>query len=166
MTFLSVNFLVSFFSLSEARLKLSVLYLLGHVIVGSFFLSVTWYDITYDTGNERWQVTESGKIMCLGPHWFMLQFLSSCVHLFFSFRDELGLVDSLSTLGFLNKLLNEAGCWVKCSLSTGFPNRDYFFTGLKILLSNFSKKTTAEFDLGFHSIYFWSFLLLHLVSNF
>ena len=47
--------------------------------------------------------------------------------LIFSFRDELGLVDSLSTLGFLNNLLNEAGCWVKCSLSTGFPNRDNFF---------------------------------------
>ena len=68
MTFLSVNFLRFLFLLSEARLKLSVLYLLGHVTVGSLYLSVTWYDITYDTGNERWQVTESEKIMCLGPH--------------------------------------------------------------------------------------------------
>ena len=41
-----------------------------------------------------------------------------------------------------------------------------FHSGLKILLSNFSKKTNAEFDLGFHSIYFLSFLLLHNVFNF
>ena len=32
--------------------------------------------------------------------------------LIFSLRDELGLVDSLATLGLFNNLLNEAGCWV------------------------------------------------------
>ena len=48
-----------------------------------------------------------------------------CSLIIFSFRDELGLVDSLSTLGFFNNLLNEAGCWVKYSLSSRFPNRDY-----------------------------------------
>ena len=46
-----------------------------------------------------------------------------CSLIIFSFRDELGLVDSL---GVFNNLLNKAGCWVKCSLSTGFSNRDCF----------------------------------------
>ena len=167
--FCQLIFFVSFFSLSEARLKLSVLYLLGHVTVGSFFLSVTWYDITYDTGNERWQVTESGKIMCLGPHWFMLQLLSFCVHLFFfSFRDELGLVDSLSTLGFLNNLLNEAGCWVKCNLSTGFPNLDYCFLVWKFCSPTFRKRQLLSLtwvSILFISCLFYCFTLFLIFNN-
>ena len=51
-------FFVSYFSLS-VRFKSSFWHLLGHVTVGSLYRSVTWYDITYDMGNQRWEVTES-----------------------------------------------------------------------------------------------------------
>ena len=73
----------------------------------SLYLSVTWYDITYDTGNERWQVTESKKKYVSGSPLIYASFaLLLCSLIIFSFRDELGLVDSLR---FFNKLLNKAG---------------------------------------------------------
>ena len=166
--FCQLIFFVAFFSLSEAHLKLSVLYLLGYVTVGSLYLSVAWY-ITYDTGNERWQVTESEKIMCLGPHWFMLQLLSFCVHLlFFSFRDELGLVESLSTLGFFNNLLNEAGCWVKYSLSSRFPNRDYLILVWKSCPPTFRKRQLLSLtwvSIPFISCLFYCFTLFLIFNN-
>ena len=84
-----------------------------------------------------------------------------------SFRDELGAVDSLSTLGFFNNVLVERG-WLLGQMQFKYwvPQPRLFNSGLKILPSNFSKKTTAEFDFGFHSIYALSFLLLHIVFNF
>ena len=59
--FCQLIFFVSYFSLSEVGFKLSFWHLLGHVTVDSLYLSVTWHDITYDMGNEHWQVTESEK---------------------------------------------------------------------------------------------------------
>ena len=158
--FCQLIFFVSFFSLSEARLKLSVLYLLGYVTVGSLYLSVTWYEITYDTGNECLQVTESEKIMCLGPHWFMLQLLPFC--------DELGVVDSLSTLGFFNNLLHVAGCWVKYSLSSRFPNRDYLILVWKSCPPTFRKIQLLSLtwvSIPFISCLFYRFTLF-LIFNY
>ena len=109
--------------------------------VGSLYLSVTWYDITNDTDNERWQVTESEKNHVSGsPLIYASVALLLCPLIIFSFHDELGLVDSLSTLRFFNNLLNEAGFWVKCSSSTGFPNRDYLFWFENLALQLFEKE--------------------------
>ena len=79
----------------------------------------------------------------------------------FSFGDELGPVDSLSTLGLFNNLLNEAGCWVKCSLRLGSPSEIIYFW-------NFRKKTTVEFDLGFHLflVFYYSFTLFLIFNNY
>lgn len=161
--FCQLIFFVSFFSLSEARLKLSVLYLLGHVTVGSFFLSVTWY-ITYDTGNERWQVTESGKL-CV---WVPTDLCFSCspsVFTYFFFSWWARTFWFIVNTGVPQQLVERGWLLGQMQFKYSVPQTRLFFSGLKILLSNFSKKTTAEFDLGFHSIYFLSFLLLHLVST-
>ena len=170
MTFLSVNFLRFLLFTSEARLKLSFWHLLDHVTVGSLYPSVTWYDITYDMGNERWQVTESEKKNHVSgsPLIYASVVLRFFSHIIFYFRDELGLVDSLSTLGFLNNLLNKAGCWVNCSLSTGFPNRDNLFLVWKSCPPTFRKRQLLSLtwvSIPFISCLFYRFTLF-LIFNY
>ena len=158
MTFLSVNFLRFLLFNSEARLKLSFWHLLDHVIVGSLYLSM-------NVGKLR--SLKKKNHVSGSPLIYASVVLRLFSHIIFSFRDELGFVDSLSTLGFLNNLLNKAGCWVNCSLSTGIPNRDNLFLVWKSCPPTFPKRQLLSLtwvSIPFISCLFYCFTLF-LIFN-
>ena len=166
MTFLSVNFLRFLFFTQRSPFEVERFVPFGSCHRGLIFLSVTWYDITYDTGNERVQVTESGKIMCLGPTDLCFCCSPSVFTYYFFFSWWVRTCWFIVNSGVPQQLVERGWLLGQMQFKYWVPQARLFFSGLKILLSNFSKKTTAEFDFGFHSIYFLSFLLLHLISNF
>ena len=69
--------------------------------------------------------------------------------------------------GVLNNLLNKAGCWVNCSLSTGFPNRDNLFVVWKSCPPTFRKRQLLSLtwvSFPFISCLFYCFTLF-LIFN-
>ena len=169
MTFLSVNFLRFLFFTQRSPFEVERFVPFGSCHRGLIFpvSNMVWHYIWYGqwtfASYRVWKNYVSGSPLIYASLALLL-----CSLIIFSFRDELGLVDSLSTLGFLNNLLNEAGCWIKCSLSTGFTNRDYFFLVWKFCSPTFRKRQLLSLtwvSILFISCLFYCFTLFLIFNN-
>ena len=169
MTFLSVNFLRFLFSTQRSpfEVKRFVPFELCHrgliIPVSNMVWDHIWYGQWTFASYGVWKNYVSGSPLIYASVAPLL-----CSLILFSFRDELGLVDSLSTLGFFNNLLNEAGCWVKYSLSSRFPNRDYLILVWKSCPPTFRKRQLLSLtwvSIPFISCPFYRFTLF-LIFNY
>ena len=169
MTFLSVNFLRFLFFTQRSSFEVERFVPFGLCHRGLIIpvSNMVWHHIWYG----QWTLASYGvwkNYVSGSPLIYAAVALLLCALIIFSFRDELGLVDSLSTLGFLNNLLNEIGCWVKCSLSTEFPNRDYLFLVWKFCSPTFRKRQLLSLtwvSILFISCLFYRFTLFLIFNN-
>ena len=124
---------------------------------------------------RRWQVTESEKIKCLGPHWRKLQFLSSCVHLtsriiiiFFWWRARTCWF--IVNTGVLQQPVDRGWLLGQMQFKYWVPQPKLFIFGLKILPTNFSKKDNCWVWLAFlfhlFLVFYYCFTLFLVFNNY